>query len=73
MSIDAAIGFILIGFIVGMIVGLIFGPDSEREHAAKVDGWLDGYAMGRKVDPQIADLVGAIARGETESQREGRQ
>lgn len=35
----SAISYIFIG----MIVGLVFGPDSERENAANVDGWLSGY------------------------------
>jgi Sec-independent protein translocase protein TatA len=35
------------GLCVGVIIGLIFGPDSEREHAAKVDGWISGYRFAR--------------------------
>jgi hypothetical protein len=39
----------LIGaFICGVIVGLIFGPDSERENVAKVDGWISGYKFARR-------------------------
>jgi hypothetical protein len=36
------------GLCVGVIIGLIFGPDSEREHAAKVDGWISGFRFARQ-------------------------
>lgn len=36
------------GFCAGMIIGLIFGPDSEREDVARVDGWLDGYRYAKR-------------------------
>lgn len=35
-------------FALGVLLGLIFGPDSEREHAAHVTGWLAGYAHRRR-------------------------
>ena len=33
-------------FVAGLIAGLLIGPDSEREFAARVDGWLSGHAQG---------------------------
>jgi len=42
-------------FGVGVVVGLIFGPDSEREHRAKVDGWLSGFQYARE-NPDRAHL-----------------
>lgn len=34
-------------FALGVIFGLVFGPDSEREYRAKVDGWLSGYKFAK--------------------------
>lgn len=47
---------LFVGFCAGVIVGLIFGPDSEREHAASVNGWISGYHFARS--EQDKDLGG---------------
>ncbi len=44
--------FVLAAFALGVIVGLIIGPDSEREHVARVDGWLSGFKFARGKDKQ---------------------
>jgi hypothetical protein len=40
--------FALGAFFAGVIVGLIIGPDSEREHSAKTDGWIAGFTFARR-------------------------
>lgn len=35
-------------FCAGVLIGLVFGPDSEREDRAKIDGWLAGYKFAKK-------------------------
>lgn len=35
-------------FCLGVLLGLILGPDSEREHARRIDGWIEGYRFARR-------------------------
>lgn len=52
MTIPLFAGVALFG--VGVCLGLIFGPSSEREDAANIKGWIDGFEHGRR-DPLSKD------------------
>jgi hypothetical protein len=53
-------GELFAGFCIGVIVGLIFGPDSERELRAHIEGFLAGYkyAKSTRKSPPVPNKGG---------------